>query len=435
MPQSCKILKCPRVSSALCNCCEKQLCNIHMDEHYQVLVSQLQPIINDMDTLDNDLKVFDRHKTIAESLEKLEQWRLESYQIINHLFEEKCEELKRCIEKKISKQTEKIEQARARLTQIEKNHEVTRQEINFLSTIVSQMKKDITNIDNTFIQVKTLPLKISRDILPITESIRPKIDQLTLAPPCKTINHSDKSSSVLASNTQFLLVHQERNLCVINHEMNVVKEVSWPYSNIHDMCWSTTLDRFILINENDVFLVDENLALIDKLPTFSNKKWLCCTCSETSLFLSTNELGSSINEFSLLPRIGFIKQWSSPFTCKDNEVIDNMVYTNGKLGLMIKNLPEKSIRIELRFSGTLDYIWSLPLNIKCTKKMAFRCCLLSFDELLVADHDTCQLLHITKSGQIKTTIKYKVVPNHVNLFNHNILVVFSKNVKNFHQLV
>lgn len=435
MSQSCKIAKCSRIASSLCTCCQKQICKIHFDEHYEVLISQLQPITNELTTLNDNLKSFDINKTTAESREKLEQWRLECHQEIDRLFQRKCQELDQCIIQKISKQTEKIEQIQTRFIQMKQNAEITRQEIQFLTTLITQIKKEIINIDNTFVQIRILPLKINENILPIYETIRPKIDLSTLPSSCKTISHSAKSCSVLASNDQLLLAHQERRLCLINQQFDITKNVPWPYNNILDMCWSTATEKFILINENDIFLVDEKLIHIEKLPAFSHKQLLSCTCSDKALYISTNELGSSINEFHLLPSIEFSKQWSCPITCTTTEIIDNMIYNNETLALLIKNSNEKTLRIELRFCTTLDYVWSLPLDIQCTKTMVFRCCLLSFDEWLIADYETSRLLHITKFGQIKNIMKYKSIPYHVNLFNQNILVVFCKNGKNFHQLV
>jgi hypothetical protein len=431
----CKSPKCTRSQSALCKCCQKPLCQFHIDEHYKLLISELQPLVNDINVIDNELKSFDIHKTNVESREKLEQWRIECYQKIDRLFEKKCQELDQCIIKKISKQTDKIDQLRTKISQLTRDQDVTRQDINFLTTIITQMKKEMINIEYTYVQIKTLPLKIDNSLFEITETIRPKIDLSTLSSPCKTINHSDKSCPVLASNNKFLLIHQGTKLCLVNQEMNIVKEVPWSFKNLLDMCWSTTLDQFILINENDLFLVDENITSMVKTPAFSNDRWLSCTCSDTALYLSTNELGSSVNEFTLLPRIEFIKQWPCPFTCQKTEQIDNLIYNNGTLALLINNPSEKSVRIELRFSATLDYLWSLPLDIKCTKKIPFHFCLLNFDEWLVADYEKCHLVHITKFGQIKAMIKYKVAPYHVNLFNHNKLVVLTKNGKNFHQLV
>jgi hypothetical protein len=213
-----------------------------------------------------------------------------------------------------------------------------------------------------------------------------------------------------------------------------VRETLWPFDIIIDMCWSSALNQFILIDETDLFLVDETITSIDKIHIKTDHKWFSCTCSDTSLFLSTSGLGPSLNEFNLAPKIQFIKNWSSPFTCKKNEQIDRILYTNETIALLITNPSNKSVRIELRFSKTLDFLWGLALNIKCTKQIAFHCCLLSFDEWLIADYENCHLIHITKCGQIKATIKYPVVPYRVNLFNQNILVVLTKTGKSFHQL-
>jgi len=89
--------------------------------------------------------------------------------------------------------------------------------------------------------------------------------------------------------------------------------------NIIDMYWSSTVDQFILINENDFFLVNENIMSIEKRHTILNNKWLSCTCSYTSLFLSANELSSSIREFNFSSMIEFVQQWPCSFTHKKNE--------------------------------------------------------------------------------------------------------------------
>lgn len=290
------------------------------------------------------------------------------------------------------------------------------------------------NIEQTYVQIQIRPLPIFDTMLQITEALRPKIDLTTLPSSCKTINHPEKTYPVLVSNNNFLLIHQGTNLCLVNQHMNIVRESLWPFNVIIDMCWSSTLNQFILINENDLFLVDENITSIDKIHIKSDNTWFACTCSDTSLFLSTSELGSSLNEFNLTPMIQFVKKWLSPFICKKNEQIDCIVYSNETLALLITNLSDKSVRIELRFAATLDYLWALPLDIKSTKKIAFHCCVLSFDEWLVADYENCRLIHITKCGQIKGTIGYPAIPYRINLFNQNILVVLTKSCKAFHQL-
>jgi hypothetical protein len=82
--------------------------------------------------------------------------------------------------------------------------------------------------------------------------------------------------------------------------------------------------------------------------------------------------------------------------------------------------------MELRFCTTLDCLWSLSLDIICNSKLTFHCCSLSFDEWLIADYQNSRLLHITKCGQIKAMITYKISPYRIHLFNQNILAVLTK---------
>jgi hypothetical protein len=434
MSDPCKIPRCTRPSFALCHCCEKPICNFHINEHSELLLAQLNPLVDEINELNNQLQSVDVDQVNSDSREKLERWRTEYHKKIDLFFEKKCRELDQNMLKKTSQQTEKIGLLRSKINHSIDSRAITRQDLEFLKFSISQLKKDIKNIEQTYIQIHTRPLPILDNMLQITETIRPNIDLTTLPPPCKTINQPEKTFPVLISNHNFLLIHQGKNLCLVNQYMNIIRESLWSFNAIVDMCWSSTLNQFILISEDDLFLVDENITSIDKIRIMSDNKWFSCTCSDTSLFLSTSELGSSLSEFNLTPMIQFVKQWSSPFTCKKNENIDSIIYNNGTLALLITNPSEKSVRIELRFAQTLDYLWALPLGIKCTKNIAFHGCVLSFDEWLVADYEKCRLLHITKCGQIKSTIKYPLIPYCVHLFNQNILVVLTKTCKTFHQL-
>ncbi|CAF1199526.1 unnamed protein product [Rotaria sordida] len=135
------------------------------------------------------------------------------------------------------------------------------------------------------------------------------------------------------------------------------------------MCWSSTLNCFIMVtNKNEVFQVNENLTLIQSIETIEKKEWLSCTCSDVSLFLTTNDGHSGIFEFNLLSSFRLIKQWKFPQICNKDEFIHNIAYNNGTLALLIsyqsfKYDSSKTVRIEVRSSSTFDQLWSLPLYI------------------------------------------------------------------------
>ena len=87
----------------------------------------------------------------------------------------------------------------------------------------------------------------------------------------------------MASNNRFLLIDQYPNLCLFDRELTLVKQFPWEHDRITDMCWSSTLNSFIIITDKDgVFLVNENLTSIEPIQTIEKKEWLSCTCSDAS---------------------------------------------------------------------------------------------------------------------------------------------------------
>jgi hypothetical protein len=272
-------------------------------------------------------------------------------------------------------------------------------------------------IDDSFIHVKEIN----------------ELDLSTLSPVYKTINRPLESKRAMDSNDRFLLIHQKPNLCFVDREMNIAKKVLWNHDDIYDMCWSSTLNRFIVLEGRIVFLVDENTMSIDNVQAIEERDWLSCTCSETFLFLVTNERASSIMQFRLLPSIELVQEWKSPHTCARDEVIHDITYNDGTFGVIINNESEKSLRIELRSAVILDCIWSLGFDTICNRNSRFSCSLLTCDEWLVADYETKRLLHITKDGKLKTKIEYDAIPYSASLFA-NMLVISRKGGVNFHKL-
>jgi hypothetical protein len=112
MSQLCAISTCERPSVTLCSCCQQYICKPHLNEHYESLNSQWNPLTDEINALSKQLNSFDMRKTNIESSEKLEQWRVECHQKIDLLFEKKCRELDQGITQQVYKKTEKIDQIR-----------------------------------------------------------------------------------------------------------------------------------------------------------------------------------------------------------------------------------------------------------------------------------------------------------------------------------
>ena len=434
MSLPCAIATCQRVSRTLCYGCNQNFCREHMVEHDLSLNSQLNPLSDEINALGERLQSLNFENTVAASHKQLEQWRIDCHKTIDFFFEQKCKELDRYFTKRMEKQLEEVGRMRMKLSELIREQEATHKDIDSLTATIRDLEREMNQIEQTSCQIEIKSLVLDDSLIHFDNSDINRFDLSSLSSVNKTINYPRENWAPLSCNNRYILIHQEPNLCLVNQDLNIIKQNSWIYGTIYDMCWSSTLNRFIVINGSDVFLIDENSMSIENIQALQQRKWLSCTTSETSLFLSTKVWGSSIMEFSLLPTIELVKQWQSPDTCTRDEVINGIVYNNGTLAMMIKNPSEKTIHIEMRSSVTLDRLWSLRLNIAYSQNIRTRCCLLSNNQWLVVDRNTSRIFHISKDGKIKGSCAYNPPPFCAVLFNHDMLVISTARGVNIHKL-
>ncbi|CAF1559837.1 unnamed protein product, partial [Rotaria sp. Silwood1] len=86
------------------------------------------------------------------------------------------------------------------------------------------------------ILVDVYPLIINQNLVYIEESTSNELDISTLSSPYRSIDCSNNDWPVLASNNQFLILDQYPNLCLFNKELTLLKQTSWEYDRIPDMC-------------------------------------------------------------------------------------------------------------------------------------------------------------------------------------------------------
>jgi len=418
MSQICALDKCSRISRGQCDCCDQQLCLQHLNEHNASLINQLNPLTDEFNALSDRLNTLNIEKITGESRRKLEQWRDRSHQQIDRLFEQKCEELDRIMNEKIQKQRDEINCLQSKIADIIRNQETTRQQIDSLKATIHEIKEKMNELENTSLRVTTQRLIIDGGMISIESTAEHELDLSNLPSSCKTISRPAGSKVSICASDKYLLVHQKPNLCLVDHEINVVRETLWNYPDIYDICWCSTLDRFIINEGSNIFLFDESTMAIEKIKTIEEIKWLSCTTSEKCLFLSTNTDGSIVKKYDLLPSIKPVTEWKSPFTCTNNEWISSIQYNNEKLGLLIRNNPEKSLRMELRSVDTFDRIWTLKFDTVCEQNISFRFCSLTCNEWLVADYEKKRLLHITNDGKLKAVVPYENIPYRLTLFRN-----------------
>ncbi|CAF3042175.1 unnamed protein product [Rotaria sp. Silwood2] len=436
MPPPCDIEICKRKSRALCHCCSKNLCPDHLKEHDDVINSQVNPLVDEINNIDNQLSALNVDEIIGKCRQKLDKWRHDCHNIIDHYYEEKCQELQqRCVQQ-ASQKRKKIHQLKLKTNELIQEQEVTYDDISSLKATINDIKRDVNQFEDNGILFDIHPLIINQNLVYIEDLISNEFDISTLSSPYRSIDCSTDYCQALASNNHFLLLDQYPNLCLFNKELILLKQTPWEYDRISNMCWSSTINGFIIItNKNGVFLINENLTSIECIQTIEKKQWLSCTCSNASLFLTTNTSTSDIFQFNLLSSFHFIKQWKSPQTCNYDESIYNIAYNNETIALIIKERYDKPKRIELRSSSTLDKLWSLSLDTKYNLALRlYPVCSLKYDEWLVIDDNTSHLLHVTKDGKKKARHSYEPTVHNAVLFGSNILAMRTKKCLNFYRI-
>ncbi|CAF3418132.1 unnamed protein product [Rotaria sp. Silwood1] len=258
MSQSCSVKKCTRTSRWVCDCCQQNFCLQHLNEHNAFLTSQLNSLNDNIKVLRDRLKTLNIHTAIANSRRKLEEWRQDCCKKIDCLFEQKCQELDQLVEEKIRQQREELNRIYSKITELINAQETTRQDIDLFTLNIRQLETNMNNIEQTCFTINTHPLVIDDKFTLIKTTTERELDLLTLSPVYRTMRYPKESFVSLISNDRYLMMHQQPNLCLVDREMNIVKQKLWSYGPIWDMCWSSTLDKFIVLEKNNIYLVDEN---------------------------------------------------------------------------------------------------------------------------------------------------------------------------------
>ncbi|UJR32859.1 hypothetical protein I4U23_020320 [Adineta vaga] len=417
----CAIKGCGRTANVLCYCCRENLCRNHYNEH-DYLNSKLTILADEIDSFDRQLLGVDLKKYIQNSNDRLHQWRVESYKTIDQYCDQKYRDIEQSLMKVINQKREHIEQVRKNMLDITQKRKMTLEVIESLTTNLRSIENEMVDIDQKHLLIQTTPLLLDKNLIQIEELIVEDFDVSSLTPIYKSIDYPRQGIYPIASNNQYLLIHREPYLCLLDRHVKIIKQVAWNHGQIFDMCWSAALSKFFLITLNQIYIFDVTDLTIEQIDTTQKLRWLSCTCSESSLFLSTNENGSSICEFNLLNSLQAAKRWDSPDTCSNDERIHDMIYNKGSLFLLIENSATGRIRAELRSSTRFDRLWAVQLDINYQGKV-FSCCLLNYDQWLIVDGNTSRLFQLTMDGKIKSTNQYNPIPCCASLFGTDLLAI------------
>lgn len=402
------------------------------DKNYNEYENELDDLADRINSLNDRLTTSNIENMISESRQKLDKWRSDCYSIIDRFYEQKCREFDRHVAEIIDRQRKEINRIRSSMATFIHKQDILSKDIDYLTTITNQLEHDMHETKEKYLQIDTRLVEVRENSIEIQKT-NDISNTSVISPPYKTINYVEESSKILCANERHLLVHDNSNLCLFDKDLNIIRDKFWSHGCILDICWSLTLARFLILTRNYLYLVDESTLSIIRVQKIPKLSWWSCTCSDTSLYVTTKDWASNIYQFTLWPSIQLVKRWQSPYTCKQNETISNIIYNKEKIALMIYNRLTKTKSIELRVSTTLDCLWSLNLDIAYDCR-AIRCCSFNNDEWLVTDWNTSNLHYISNDGKLKLTSEYNTSPFCGTMLGTNIFVISTIDGINLHKV-
>lgn len=431
MPNSCSTSTCKFKSIVKCPCCNKHLCRSHFLQHDYLLRSKFHRCTEQIDELTTHYQTVDLKKLTEEYLLQLEQWRVNSYRIIDEFHQKKYNEIHQTIETFTGKYEENLLELRFELAEMINQQNTNEDDLKNLRSNIQNLKNLINRVS---VQFTLNPLIISDDLINTRLSLPNTFDLTGLTCAYQKIARVPFSSDAFIHNDEYLLLHQNSNLYLINEKGFVKQQKKWPHGWIRSMCWSQTLKSFFLLTFDEIYLVKHDSLKMKHLKSIKDKSWQCCTCSDTSLYLTKDSINSTIDEYSFKPSIKLINHYER-MEMKDEQQqrIDSMEYYNETLLLAINDQLNKEIFLELRSIPTFDRLWKCQLLMTYIDRK-IQCTSLGYQGWMVMDPESSSLSRVTEEGTLADVINYNEKIYYINFFGLNTMVVSTQESINFHQL-
>ncbi|CAF1458715.1 unnamed protein product [Rotaria sordida] len=426
--QMCSIETCKRSAHALCYCCQKSVCIEHLNEHSHRLNDQLLPLADDI----NDL--FDRFNNVllpqSAFCIELDNWREEAHQTIDHHCERKKQEFDKLIMNERQKQKIDLDHLRYQIDESIKKQETTTEYVDSMNNSLRCLQRQINELE---IPPVLSPLDIDEHIVDIYQNILKPKNILPLPPPYRSIKI--QYSSFIAASENHILLENIHKFYLLDQQLGIQNEFPWNHDIPWHMVWSKTLNLFFIITSKEIFTLDEKKMMIEPCSILHNSSmadWSSGTCSNDSLYLIVDAMGTSIYEYNLRRSIEFVKEYRTPFTCSYDELISDIAWNNQTLALVIANRSNQW-RVDLCSSTTLGRYWSIQLGVLINEKV-FRCCLLNNGQLLMLNGDTSELIHISADGKIIKKDNYHVPPLHAVQLTDEVIVIVNETSVDLYRL-
>jgi hypothetical protein len=192
--------------------------------------------------------------------------------------------------------------------------------------------------------------------------------------PSSSIKRHDniRVAAMAVNNEGYLLYATKKHLFLLGENKN--EKLCIPRidgNGISDMCWSTHLKRFLLLNPRNI----SSLLSLDVTGTTIGQPKLVlqyrqvmwsCTCYEETLLVSQGDKGSIVEEYNL-SSWKLTKRFETPITCQQNEQIEKIRFNSdgNRLGLILREGDDPNFKhwFELRTRNDMHILEKINLGI------------------------------------------------------------------------
>jgi hypothetical protein len=195
----CVAEKCELASLALCQCCKKDLCIDHLNEHANQRNEKLLPYVDKINVLLNRFTNF--YDGEQSGLKQLDDWRQDAYKIIDNFYEKKRRDL---IDETTDKQREQLSEMNSKLKELIRKKGGTQQDFDAFSENMHSIEQHLDKIQQIRVILPSLTIDDSCILRPVVRQndSNEKISSDITKSPQPADNSSEKSSNKKKSSTK-----------------------------------------------------------------------------------------------------------------------------------------------------------------------------------------------------------------------------------------
>ncbi|CAF1008125.1 unnamed protein product [Didymodactylos carnosus] len=402
----CVVDGCKLSARGICDCCLQNLCRTHWHEHADLVNVQLNPLVDEINTLADDFARPKEQQNFLDIKTKLDVWRQEAVSTINEYYERKCRELDTVMTIEMNEQREEVERKRVYVAELIREKDATREKIDSLTKIMIALDK--LEQQTVLVNLEIRPLKIDENSISINKGAvkDAALISFQLGKPYKSLELTKCDSSALGTNGQYILVHKEPNICLLDEDLQIKMQAQWTYNNhgcINHICWSSSVEKFILAAYHGLFSFDTKTRKIEKL---LNEYHMTCTCSPDSIYLVDESFNKIIKY--LVAALSLSPPPKSVYEYTENEYVESMAYNNSKLALVVVNRQGHTSfgRVDVLSTPSYDRTFSFSLEPANVLNCALKIISFGVRGWLIVYPQTCQLQEITQDGQNRQMATY-----------------------------